>query len=277
MKRKKFYSIILAAFLLCPAVLSKDLNVSSVWTPIPLEIDGKSTDWAGDVLNTEERLSLDLGFRNDNDFLYILFKFKDPKYLSSIGETGLTVYFNTEGKKKKEYGIKFIRQQVPAEAFIKILEGQRGALTEEQKQEVRSRETYSIRLYKILEKGKELDIPRDIEQTHSASFRVAQESQAAVYELAIPLEKSAGKPTGIGAEPGKRIKIGFEWGGLTPERRAMLMNRVGDQSAAAGAGGATGDLTQERNVSDGGADISSIGRMAPKKYSLWMDLELAKQ
>ena len=258
---------------------SKDLAVSSAWTTATLEIDGKTAEWADAAISTEEKLSIDLAFRNDSDFLYVLFMFKDPEFMSSIAETGLTVYFNTDGKKKKSEGLKFIRQTVPAEAFMKILEEQSGPLTEEQKKEVMSRKTYSIRRYKIIERGKDQDIPTDVEQVQRALFRtdVNAETKTAIYELMIPLNKASDAATGIGTQAGQSLKVGFEWGGLTPERRAMLMQRVGDQSASASAGSATGSATSERGVSDGGASIASIGKMAPKKYVFWVDLQLAKQ
>lgn len=278
-KLKKVFWISLIAFIFCYPGFSKDLAVNSAWTTVTLNIDGNIEEWAGDVMNSEEKLSIDLAFRNDSDYLYIFFKFKDPQFMSSIGETGMTLYFSTEGKRKKDYGLKFVREEVPAEAFIKILEGQRGPLTEEQKKEVMTRKTYSIRLYKILEKGKELEVPSDVEQTERAVFRteLSRETKTAVYEIAIPLEKAADKATGIGTQAGQDIKVGFEWGGLTPERRAQLMKTVGDRSAQADAGAATGNVTSERGVSDGGTTISSIARMAPKKYIFWVDLKLAKQ
>lgn len=278
---KKLFWISLMLFAICASGFSKDLAVSSVWTTVTLDIDGSNADWAEDVMNTEEKLSIDLAFRNDSDFLYVLFMFKDPEFMSSISSTGLTLYFNTEGKKKKQYGMKFVRQTVTADQFITILEQQRGALTEEQKQEVRSRKNYSIRRYKIINKGKEIDIPTDVEQAQRAIFRTEmnKETKTAIYEIAIPLEKSAEKATGIGTEAGQAIKVGFEWGGLTPELRAELVKRVGDRQAAANADRGTSNIKQERSGQRGSsASMSSVvGRMAPKKYSFWVDLQIAKQ
>ncbi|MGD2295497.1 MAG: hypothetical protein PVF22_06640, partial [Candidatus Aminicenantes bacterium] len=248
---KKLLWISLIAAALCYPALSKDLAVNSVWTTATLNIDGDSEDWGDDVFNTEDKLSIDLAFRNDNDFLYILFMFKDPQFMSSIGETGLTVYFNADGKRRKHDGLRFVRQLVSADQFIDILERQRGALTEEQKQEVRLRKSYSIRRYKIIEKKDELDIPTDVEQVQRAIFRTETDKAAktAVYEIAIPLDKAADKATGIGTEPGQAIKIGFEWGGLTPERREMLMKKIaGDQGVAARSRDASrSNIKSERN------------------------------
>ncbi|MFQ6069464.1 MAG: hypothetical protein ACE5LC_02945 [Candidatus Aminicenantales bacterium] len=50
--------------------------------------------------------------------------------MSTILQTGITLWFNTEGKKKKEYGINFLKKKVTPEVYIAYLEKTRGLLSE---------------------------------------------------------------------------------------------------------------------------------------------------
>jgi len=73
------------------------------------------------------------------------------------------------------------------------------------------------------------------------------------YEFRIPLKKGEGQLVGIGTEPGKILKIGFEWGGLTEELKKEEMARLEGKSTP----------------------LYSIRRGA-KKYLFWADVKLAQ-
>jgi len=97
---------------------SKKKIVSSSWIGMPLSIDGSHTDWTDVTFTSAKRLSIDYSFKNDGENLYVIFVFRESRYLSTIRGTGMTIWFNNEGKKKRNYGIKFTKEQVSAEEFI---------------------------------------------------------------------------------------------------------------------------------------------------------------
>lgn len=81
---------------------------------------------------------------------------------------------------------------------------------------------------------------------------------------------------GIGAEPGKSLKIGFEWGGMTKEMRAALMRRRAAVASEASEGAKGFEV--RRDESDEGPVIGSRDipfEKGAKKYSFWVDVKLA--
>lgn len=255
---------------------AKEKTIESKWTAQPPKIDGLDDDWQEDVLSSEKSVKVDYAFRNDAQNLYVLFIFKDPKSLSSINATGITLYYNTEGKKKKDNGFHFIKKQVSAEELISSLEKQGEILTEEQKQTLRAKPSYI--LYDAEIKGKkakeasETTLPAGVSKP---GFKTAQKGNEVIYEFRVPLVRSETYPDGIGAEPGQNVNIGFEWGGMTEEiRKAMSakaraeLGRGVDSEAGAGRVIVTGEDGTRR------PDGSSLG--VPKKYSFWVDIKLAQ-
>lgn len=100
--------------------------------------------------------------------------------------------------------------------------------------------------------------------------------KVSAYECRIPL---GGTPRegGIGIGPGKGIKIGFEWGGMTEEiKKARMAQRTGAETQASPAATdmesrLTGDLESLDMEEDGSSGYSRC----PKKYSFWVDVKLA--
>ena len=99
------------------------------------------------------------------------------------------------------------------------------------------------------------------EQAKSAVFRSERTKEMTVYEFAIPLKRVSSLAPGIDTEPGKIIKVGFEWGGMTDAMRKSKLER---QSRS-------GDsrFGEKRG-------ISTRSRRPPKKYSFWVEVQLAQ-
>lgn len=56
----------------------------------------------------------------------------------------LTVWLNPEGKKEKNYGIRFKVKKVTANEYISLLERQWGELSDKEKEEIRANPTYTL-------------------------------------------------------------------------------------------------------------------------------------
>lgn len=245
--------------------------ISSHWTVIPQKIDGSSSDWADDVLNSEKKVSVDYAFRNDTENLYVLFVFKDRESFSSVQATGMTLWFNTEGKKKKDYGIKFIQKQITAEDYIALVENKSGPLSEDQKSKLRANQSYNLFDHEVInKKAKSSQVPGEL-KFKPAGFRFKRQQGTVVYEFVVPLKKVHELAPGIGTEPGSAMKVCFEWGGTTKEMKEAMMRRRAESGTSATAGGATG-LREERRIRSSDRPF----RAGAKKYSIWMDVQLAQ-
>jgi len=263
----------------CFAGFSKEKAVESMWRASPLSIDGADDDWAGDILNFEKKFDVDYAFRNDAENLYVLFIFKDPVYQSTIKDTGMTLWINTEGKKKKKYGIHFNTRRVTADSVISILEKQKGPLPEAEKNNIRSKPFYFFYQGDVKDKKGKILTPTALGGELAVPlFRAQAKQKMMVYELVMSLrilEKLSAKHK---MEPGKTVKVGFEWGGLTERMKAQRMARL-EAAASREADSRAKDVT-ERDISrrmQRSATGAPESKKGPKKYSFWVDVNLAQK
>jgi hypothetical protein len=259
-----------AALLLLVSISPAAENIfQSTWAKTPLLIDGQSEDWTGDSVASEKGIAVDYAFRNDGRDLYVLLIFKDPKSLSSIEMTGITIYASTTAKKDKDYGVRFIKKTISGEQLIQYMEKMGQPLAEERKQELKDKpQLVLLTGTAINKKGEEIFPPGPVPDIDLPGFRIGRQENMVLYEFRIPLVSRDVHPTGIGAEPGKDIKIGFEWGGMTKEMKEAMRGQA--------RGTATGsDMTKETTTGRYEGSLSS-GPAGPKKYSFWVDVKLAQ-
>ena len=265
------------------SAFAKDDVFQSRWISEKIMMDGSDEDWAPEMLQTYEKFSVDYAFKNNKNYMLALFVFKDPQYLTSVNESGIIVWLNTDGKKKKRYGIRFWNMKMTAEQYIKLLETQQGPLSEEQKNDILVKQTYDIPDIKVTNKDAAAELKEEVE-VRPAAFETQTFEDRIVYEFAIPLERLYDMAPGVGTVPGETIKVGFEWGGITDEMKDQRAKLAAAMASRARDQGATGDLTDERGVSSGmgrSDQVSSFARTmrgsTPPEYSFWVDVELSEE
>ncbi len=282
MKRGMLAILVLAAASLAVAAPAAVKVLQSLWTGEPLVIDGKADEWPPETLAVEKSVDVAYGFKNDDKNLYLYFKFNDAKkYMSSIEETGFSLWVNLEGKEKKAYGLKFYRKPVTGDELIKVLEAQGQTLDDAKKAEIKSKPQYVIfACDAINRKGDFIPHPAT---SHVTTYRMARAANTAAYEFVIPLEMLNDPATGVKADPAKPLTLGFEWGGATPERLREITAGIGDRGAAASAGGG-GDVGSYVGGGEGGggfgppsASLAGARRQIPKKFDFWATVQLAQK
>jgi hypothetical protein len=274
-----------ASFLFSSLVSAADNSVVSKWTG-PIRVDGSDLEWASDPINSEKSVDVNYAFRNDDRNLYVLFIFKDPKFLSSIELTGITLYLGPEGKKQKDYGVRFLKKTVNADEIIAIMEKQGPPLTEERKTEIKAKPMYiAFEAAAVNKKGEVIPPSAKTADSDNPAFRVVRQESQMVYEFRVPLASREVHPAGIGSGPGKAIKVGFEWGGLTKEMKDAIMSQLGSEGARASNREAPGmsseDVGGERSEADYEGSSPSLTAMRNQakrfpKLSFWVDVKLAQ-
>jgi hypothetical protein len=292
MQQKKILNMtlmLILAGMLCVTGFAKDKDqpVESQWTATRASIDGMNTEWGKVPMNTYKKTDVDYAFMNDGENLFILFTFKNPKFLSSLNWTGLTIWFSPAGKKENDLGIRFIRKQISADDYIAILEKQVGqAMPEDRKNQIRQNKAYWLFDQELVNK-KAQDYSEDAERPKykDASFRSNVLNKAVLYEIVISLPKLAELAPEIGAEPGNAFNLNFDWGGATKEYKEALASGLASRDMRASAGGATGSLTSERGAGEGLGSLeresSDLARMRSqlqrvKQYDFWVGVKLAQ-
>ena len=278
MKKTAFVKEILLLFLILTISslsFSKEKEFKSHWVSSPVKIDGAKNDWAENALASEKKVKVDYAFKNDAENLYVLFIFKDPKYLSSISATGMTFWFNSEGKKKKNYGIKFMQKRISADELISRLEKEKGPLPEDKKKEIRNNPSYLINDTEIInKKSKSRSQASESSEIKPAVFRVMKQQKSLVFEFAISMKRMKEQAPGMRIEPGKKVKVGFEWGGMTKEMKAEVKRRSAALERSRSSGG---DEADNRASAGAGRSVPMGVLSGPKKHSFWVDVQLAQQ
>lgn len=253
-----------------------DKAVTGVWAAAPVAVDGSDADWQGVQLITDEKSGAEFAVRNDGGNLYLLFVFRSRKALTTLEQTGMRIYFNAAGQKKKDLGIHFRRRMLTAEELIADLEKKGEVLTEARRAEFRQKPAYQVFVADVINE-KKLPAPADpAVLTVPPAFRAGGDRQKAVYEFRIPLSR-VNEPGGIGAAPGAAVQLGFEWGGMSKEMRAAMMSRRAAMSTRAGSNdtsleGALGGGSENADLGSGGP--SGFER-SPAKHAFWIDVTLA--
>jgi hypothetical protein len=258
---------IFALLFLVPLLLCAGEIVPSKWAAPPPNIDGQIEEWQGDTMSSQKNVKVEYALRNDGSNLYVLFIFKDPKYLSSIEMTGMTLYASTSGKKDKDCAVRFVKKTVNGEQLVAYMEKQGQPLAEETKQKLIDKPQFVVfEATAINKKGKEIFPSGPVPDVDLPGFRYGRLEDKIVYELRVPLCSRDLHPTGIGAEPGKDVKLGFEWGGTTEEMKAAMRGRGGRMPGT--------DMAAERATGSYTGQVPDVAK-GPKKYSFWVDVKLA--
>jgi hypothetical protein len=282
MRNEKILRPLVGGFIilaLCLPGFSEDKIVTSHWAAAPLKIDGQDSDWDTQALNSEKKVGVDYAFGNDAETLYIMAVFRDPKFLSSISLTGMTIWFNPETHKKKDVGIRFIAKAISADQYIAMLEEKAGAVPEAQKAQIRTNQRYMFYDHELIDKTSKATPAKFIETAEFKIpvFRNAAQEKTVVFEFLIPLQRLAELSPAIGADPGRTIQVCFEWGGATQGLKEAVAAQIGSEGARSRSEAATGELTEERDFADsGGEGLAAMRRRLPKQYSFWAKVKLAQ-
>ena len=265
-----FIQIILLVLLGALPLAAEDI-VQSTWTKTPLQVDGQTGEWTGEAVTSQKSAGVDCAFRNDGRDLYVLLIFKDPKFLSSIDMTGLTIYASSTGKKDKDWGVRFLRKAVSGEQLIEYMQKMGQPLPEARQAEIKDKQQLVLfTATAINKKGEEVFPSGPVADIDLPGFRTGRQDNSVIYELRIPLASREVHPTGLGAEPGKDVKIGFEWGGLTKEMREAMRGQA--RGTATGA-----DANRDEQTTGSYMGAPPSGPSGPKKYSFWVDVKLAPE
>lgn len=281
--RVAFLALLIATLCLTGLTKEKDAPMDSSWVATPVQIDGLNKEWNTDSLGYWKRADTSYGFANDANDLYILFIFKNPRFLSSIRHTGFTVWFNIQGKEAKAYGVNFREKQVTADQLIARMEKEQGSMQEAQKQKIRQQSpTYFIYTGDLVDKKGEIVVKASLDETKELpAFRsMPVKGVGIVHEFKIPLVVLEQVSADYALEPGQSLKIGFEWGGFTKEVQDALAKEQADRNVAARERAAAADsVGSERRDGSEHDRFSTMAQLRnrARKYEFWTGVKLAQE
>lgn len=181
---------------------------SSTWRDRDIRIDGSDEEWSGQVLPVQ-RQHFSLGLVNDGEWLYICVPTKDVATKAQVNTAGLVVWLDPAGGKKRKFGLHFPVPNPPGQAGMRSRPPREGGEVwqppEGEGTPVRGQDVIGI-----LGPGKNDAQLVPINEAGGIEARVGVQGDLMVYELRVPLQRSAEHPYAPGIVPGQAARLEIE-------------------------------------------------------------------
>lgn len=192
----------------------------------PVHINGFPDDWEAEMIY-DIKSGILAGISNDNRYLYVVMKISSPVLKQKILMTGLTLWIDPSGKKKKDKGLVFPMQQAPGmKQAMRNPENQNRGLKAD-RELINSRYEAgmeAMELINILGEGT-TEIANNISPIGvNGMIRITPEDDL-VYEVSLPLNRLFPEPEIYLIDSLKTFSVGFETGKLD-----VQMQRPGNDS-----------------------------------------------
>ncbi|MDD5247010.1 MAG: hypothetical protein PHS09_06440 [Candidatus Omnitrophica bacterium] len=254
-KRIAFIFLLPVLLILFLAGCEKTYLFSS-WREQEITIDAKYSDWQQTAAHYDEKSKITLNLANDERDLYICLITRNRQIEIEAMESGFSVWFDPQGGQKKSFGVRFPISLRAMGMSIEEENKDHGKYWRDQedmsglvdrKKERLSDRAFNQRLEMLeglqerleivddapqpkkkgrLEEGLAKSAERDFSLQEAGKFgieaRVGRENDYFVYELKVPLVRSADHPHAIGIKEGQALGLGFEIGGM---KKQMALGR----------------------------------------------------
>jgi hypothetical protein len=241
------------------------------WMAEPGEVDGILDEWKNmpTTFFKDERLVLGAG--NDSDFLYLFFRTDNPNTLRTIQMSGISIWLDRKGKKKKDLCYHFrggpSMDEIREAGLIDTIgfEDRRG---DREIQMMIERMGQARDKITITDKDLDLEQVIPIDGSYGPTLSFAFEGGFCIYELRIPLQDHLVDYFGFNAAPGQKIGIGAKWGGSP--------RHMGDNPSG-GMGGSGGGFKGGMGGGRGGGlrGDSDRNMKMPESKEIWVKTVLA--
>lgn len=256
------------------AAACQSLQLESVWKDSEIQIDGKSDDWVGRMMFMDNP-NVSLGIQNDEHFLYICMIAEDPSIRNRINISGMILWFDPAGGKKKNLGIKF-----PVGRGDLQMDPRERMTMDQERDPARMEQRFQPNLdeMEILQAGQKEPLRLFLDNLKGIELCLNSASGLLIYEAKIPLLDSPDFPFTIGAQDKLLIGVGLEVPKMDISQRPGNMGgRGGMGGGMGGRGGAGGGMGGA-----GGMGGSMGGRGGPggavgmqQGVKIWATVQLA--
>jgi len=259
-------------------------KVTTHWASQPVQVDGDGSDWENYPIKFFRDQEISIGLANDSTNIYVLMRFRDPQWMRTIRMTGLNLYFDNKGGKKKRFTLTYRGGPDPSQLreIDTLGMSQRGmempdemkGRMEEKMRERQGREFVCAIDGEIFDKA----IPTDGSEGPSAAS--GYEAGFFTYEFRVPLQEHVVRFYGINAPPGKKIGIGLVWGDMSELKQNMREDgprggRMGGGTPGGMGGGPPGGGMGGPPGGGMGGPPGGGERSLPEKQEIWIKTQLS--
>ena len=293
-----FLSVVLLAAEQATSARDKHARLDSRWLDSPVTVDGSALDWPGPLVPFNDE-PVSIGAANDGESMFVVLTASERAARMQIVRRGLIVWFDSGGKDKKRFGLKFpIGAGFSEEDFRGRRRGggsgdgsSRGGDGEGPPREGTQRDAPPPpprpadppdppNRLEVLGSSKDDARSFTADKAPGIEVKLGQAEGLLTYELKVPLAANDAHPYGIGAKPGAVISVGLEMPKLEmPEGRGREGGgRGGPGGGMGGHGGGGmggyGGMGGRGGHSNGGGFERAE---QPKPLSGWMAVQLASK
>jgi len=249
------------------------LKLNSTWKKNQIIVDGESNDWIENMFYLESKKIL-LGVRNDLNYFYLGMLIEEPMLRAQMMRSGFILWFDPDGGKKKNFGIKFPIGLNPEDREVlnpdENLKREGRDLDREQTQD-RLREFFerTHSELEILRTKKGTGERMSLEKAKGIDVQVKASSSILVYEIKIPIKKSKDHLYAVNVDLGDSFGLCME----IPKIKSGNMRPQGPP----GMGGSTppgGGMSGGRPGHRGGG-FGNISQ--PKGLNMWLKVKLTSK
>lgn len=253
---KNLLIILLSLFVF---ISCRGLKIQSTWLDNKISIDGTIEDWKDMPRIYEEDIKIMYSVANDYNHLNLMYCFNDPALARMIAMRGVTVWFNDEAKKEKNFGI----------AFKNDLMDQRKDMNREQIHNQNEQLSSAKDLRELLKSGRFTVELKDtlsgllLDETLGVEASMDQIEGLYCFEMKLPLSEIKKSKTVLQIPEDNQMKIAIE----IPEAKRFTIKRKGD-SMGGGRGGMRGGGKGGRGGSPPGGEKNRLDMSAKEIWSI---------
>ncbi len=174
-----------------------------------LAADGVSSDWnslSARYIQDEEAV---VGVANDDQYLYVMLRFRDPVYASAIQMAGLTLWLDPTGGRDKRYMLKYRGGPQPDEGSLPehVRAERRRYLTAAAMGDSLAAERLSIMIRDEIE-----EMPISVGGDEGPLVASGMDQGFYVYEFRLPLGVPRVRYYAVDVAAGAQVGVGLQWG-----------------------------------------------------------------
>lgn len=263
--------------LVSTADCKQKIDLGLPWAVKPMSVDGLSSDWADLSPRLYPEQEAVIGMANDSTRLYLLIRFRDPKWARAIRMAGLILDFRIDSDTKESFVLKYWGGPTPEQ--MREIMGRKfddsagGEFPGSERPDRPARHDRRVFTCYIKDRIEEKEIPVDGSEGPAAAFNVDQ--GLFTYEFSIPLEKGGVLQYGLGVGAGSQFKLDATWGDMKnmPERQHRPEFTFGGMEGGPPGGGMGGERPEGGGMR--GDRPEGMRREPIKKQEIEFKLSLA--
>jgi hypothetical protein len=254
-----FHPIIFFAIFLTISGCGSSLELTSRWTNQAPKIDGSDVEWQDATAHIAGPDVL-IGIKNDNDNLYMCISTVSRTTEWQMLALGTTIWFDTEGKKNKSFGIQF--------PISTLAQGRRlpPDISQMSADDLKRFIDLAQRQFEILGPGAGEHQRISLNQGKGIDVHLGYSDGKLSLELKVPLHKSGEHPYAINAAGNTPLSIGLETGDYADAMRSR--QGAGGRGSGVPSGGRGGR-------GGGGQAGGGMGGDAPEPLKHWLVVHMA--